>query len=73
MKLGGVLNYHIGMCILSGIYVWAKIVEMRDVRSRFFFSKFGSDELWKELDGTFNNVVFIAMHCWDKILSSVVI
>ena len=28
MKLDGVLNYHIGMCVLSGTCVWSKIEEM---------------------------------------------
>ena len=28
MKLNGVLNNHIGMCIFSGINVWTKIVEI---------------------------------------------
>ena len=31
MKLNGVLDYHIGMCIFSEIFVWAKIVEMTAV------------------------------------------
>ena len=31
MKLNGVLDYHIRMCILSGIYVRAKIVEVMAV------------------------------------------
>ena len=42
MKLHRVLlDINIEMCILSGIYVWTKIVEMTDVRLKQFSAKLG--------------------------------
>ena len=43
MKHEGMLQYHI--CILSGFYVWAKIVEMMAVGLRRFAANLGSDAL----------------------------
>ena len=46
MKLNGVVDYHMEMCIFSGIYVWTKIVEMRVFRTNAFVSKTLSDALF---------------------------
>ena len=45
MKLNWVFNCHIWMCILSGIYVWTKIVKMMIFGTNAFFSKTWSNTL----------------------------
>ena len=45
VKLNGVLDYYIGICIFSEIYVCTKIVEMTTVKTSTFFSKTWSDVL----------------------------
>ena len=45
MKPSGLLNFHIGTCILSGNCFWAKVVEMTAVWLRCFTANLWSDAL----------------------------
>ena len=54
MKLIGVLDYRIGMCILAGIYVFAEYVEMTAVKPSRFSANLG---LMCRLQLLFNNLL----------------
>ena len=65
MKFGGMLDYHIGMCILSGIYIWTKIVDMTAVVLSVFQQILVDALLLNDLQDCYETLWHVKLPYWN--------